>query len=144
MTRQIDLKTMSPVLVVPSIAPCLAFYAKLGFTVTVTVPDEEPFGFAILQREGLELMLQTRASVLGDIPAVAEAVAASILYIGVDALEPVMAAVADAPVAVARRRTFYGADEIFVLDPAGNIVGFAATAPATGQDSGAFSEEGLC
>jgi hypothetical protein len=62
----------------------------------------------------------------------AEGVAASILYLTVATLEPVLEAVGDAEIAVPRRQTFYGADEIFIYDPAANVIGFAA--PAGGQE----------
>jgi hypothetical protein len=79
-----------------------------------------------LAREGIEVMLQSRASVREDMPGVGERGAACIVYLTVGALEPVLVAVADAPVVVARRQTFYGSDEIFVEDPAGNVIGFSA------------------
>jgi hypothetical protein len=125
----INVQSATPILVVPSIEPCLVFWQALGFAPTMTVPDASPFDFAILHRGGIEIMLQTRASVAGDTPAVAEHVRASVLYLSVDSLEPILAAFAEAPVAVPRRTTFYGADEIFLHDPAGNIIGFAAQAP---------------
>jgi hypothetical protein len=46
----------------------------------------------------------------------------------VDALGPVLAVLGDAPVAVPRRTTFYGADEIFLYEPGGNIIGLSAPA----------------
>ena len=125
-----DVKSLAPILVVDSIEPCLPFWQAVGFQAGMTVPDRPPYVFAIVSSGEIEIMLQTRASVLEDTPAVAASVTASILYISVGSLEPVLAALADAPVVVARRTTFYGADEVSVRDPAGNIIGFAAPAPA--------------
>ncbi len=126
MSEGVSIKSVTPILVVDAIEPCLPFWAALGFSAGMTVPEASPYGFAILQCGAIELMLQTRASVAGDVPAVAQAVQASVLYITVASLAPILDATAAAPVAVARRTTFYGADEIFVQDPAGNIIGFAA------------------
>ena len=128
MSDAIKLKSATPILVVNAIEPSLPFWQALGFAVGMTVPDASPFVFAILNCGAMEVMLQTRASVAEDTPAVADSVHASVLYLSVDALAPVLAAVGDAPVAVPRRTTFYGADEIFLREPGGNIIGFAAPA----------------
>lgn len=121
-------RTLTPILVVDAIEPCLDFWARLGFAVTVSVPNVQPFNFAILARDGLEVMLQTRVSVTEDTPGVEAGVGASVLYLGVGTIDAVLAVLGDAPVVVERRKTFYGADEIFVRDPAGNVIGFSAPA----------------
>lgn len=129
-------KSLTPILVVDEIGPCLPFWERIGFSVANTVPDGPPFGLAILMRDGIEVMLQTRQSMRGDTGGVVDRVSASLLYLSVAALDPVLAALPDAPVAVPRRRTFYGADEIFLLDPAGNVIGFAAQATSRRRDYG--------
>ena len=126
MSDEITVKSATPILVVDAIEPCLPFWHAIGFKPVMTVPDASPFAFAILHCGAIEVMLQTRASVAEDVPAVADAVRSSVLYVSVESLAPVLALLADAPVAVERRTTFYGTDEIFLKDPAGNIVGFAA------------------
>ncbi len=126
MSDAMDVRSATPILLVDSIESCLPFWDRVGFKPVMTVPEASPFAFAILQCGAIELMLQTRISAGADVPAVARAVQASVLYVSVASLAPVLASFADAPVAVARRTTFYGADEIFLQDPAGNIVGFAA------------------
>ncbi len=128
MSDSIRLKSATPILVVDAIEPSLPFWHALGFTTGVSVPDASPFVFVILTCGSMEVMLQTRASVTDDAPAVAENVRASVLYLSVDAIAPVIAALGDAPVTVARRKTFYGADEIFLREPGGNIIGFSAPA----------------
>jgi len=126
MTQRVQVQKLRPILVVQAIAPCLDFWARVGFSPIITVPDTPPFGFAILAGEGMELMLQTAESVKDDLSGAADHVAASLLYVSVPALDPVIEALAGAPVALARRKTFYGADEIFIQDPAGNLICFAA------------------
>lgn len=121
-----EVSSVTPILMVDAIEPCLPFWQAIGFAPVMTVPEAEPFDFAILMRGTIEVMLQTRRSAAGDTPAVAQAVQASVLYLHVAELAPVMAALRDAPVAVERRTTFYGTDEIFLRDPSGNIIGFAA------------------
>jgi hypothetical protein len=72
-------------------------------------------------------MYQTRASVQADAPALAERMPmeGSFLFIEVDDLDAVERALEGVEQVVPRRKTFYGAEEIFVREPAGNIVGFA-------------------
>jgi catechol 2,3-dioxygenase-like lactoylglutathione lyase family enzyme len=122
------LMKMTPILYVEAIEPCLPFWTdRLGFSLTTQVPQDDRIGFVILERAGIEVMMQTRASVEADVPAVAATPrGASILFIEVESLDPVLAAVDGVPVVVPRRTTFYGADEIFVREPGGNIIGFAA------------------
>ena len=128
MTDAIKLKSLAPILLVEEIGVCLPFWERLGFSVTASVPDVEPFQFAIVAQDGIEVMLQTRASVEEDTPGIAEHIAGSVLYLSVASLEPVISAMSDTEIAVPRRTTFYGADEISFRDAAGNIIGFAAPA----------------
>jgi hypothetical protein len=125
---------LTPVLIVEAIEPCLSFWIdRLGFTKTVEVPHGEQLGFVILVRDGVEVMYQTRASVLGDVPAVADTpFRGTLLYFEVDDLDAVEEALAGVPLVIPRRTTFYGAQEIIVREPAGNVVTFAqfANVPA--------------
>src|SRR5579863_2419729 len=105
------MQSLTPILIVDAIEPCLAFWKKLGFEVTVEVPDGDVLGFAILKNGPVEVMYQTRASVAKDVPVMAEHPSLSILYIHVTNINEVIAAVGDAPVVVPKRETFYGATE---------------------------------
>lgn len=123
----IVVRGLSPVLVVEDIGPSLGFWvAGLGFVLVATVPEQAPFDFVMLQRDGVTVMLQTAASVAADTPAMLPAGERTIVYLTVAALDPALRAVAGAEVVVARRRTFYGADEIFLREPGGHVVGLAA------------------
>jgi uncharacterized glyoxalase superfamily protein PhnB len=77
-------------------------------------------------RDGIELMLQTKSSSAEDTGDITAHVHASVLYFSVGSIDDVLAALVDTDIAVPRRTTFYGADEVWVRDPAGNVVGFAA------------------
>ena len=96
MTQTVIVKSLAPILVVDAIEPCLPFWHAVGFRLGITVPEQSPHVFAIVSSGDIEIMLQTRASVLEDTPAVATAVTGSVLYIGVESLEPVLAALPDA------------------------------------------------
>ncbi|HEY7470894.1 MAG TPA: VOC family protein [Gemmatimonadota bacterium] len=120
------MKKLTPILTVEAIEPSLPFWVDaLGFTKTVDVPHEGALGFAILEKDGYEVMLQTVASIQADVPAVAPPAGGSILFLEIEDLAAIQRAVADYELLVPRRTTFYGADEIFVREPGGNVVGFA-------------------
>ena len=117
---------VTPILVVDAIEPALPLWTgPLGYQKTVEVPHEGRAGFVLLVKDGAEVMMQTRASVAADVPAVAKLGVACVMYMDVTSLEEARAAVAGLEVLVPERETFYGAREIFVRDGAGNVLGFA-------------------
>ncbi len=119
------MKKCTPILHVEAVEPCLPFWTeRLGYTVTAQVPDGEKIGFAILQKDGTEVMYQSTRSLEND-TAVVPPLKGTMLFIEVDDVGAVEKAMQGAEIAVPRRKTFYGADEIFVREPGGNVVGFA-------------------
>lgn len=118
---------LTPILTVDAIEPCLPFWTdRLGFSKTTEVPHEDRIGFVILERDGIEVMYQSMASVVADLPALASLpVGGSVLFIEVDDIDAVEKAMEGAEIVVPRRSTFYGAEEIFAREPGGHIVGFA-------------------
>ena len=121
-------KQLTPILVVEAIEPGLPFWTeRLGFAILAQVPLGDRLGFAILARDGVEVMFQTRASIADDLK-LEMPVAGGLAYFQVADLQPIVEALAGADVVVPRRKTFYGADEIFVREPGGNLVGFSAHA----------------
>jgi hypothetical protein len=123
------LKQLTPVLIVDKVEPCLDFWiGQLGFEVTNQVPgDDGKLVFASVQKGPIEIMYQTRASVMHDLPGTKDDLNGHsvTLFISVDDLDAVEKAVRNAPVVRARHKTFYGSSEIYVREPGGNIVGFA-------------------
>jgi hypothetical protein len=117
------LKRLTILLVVDGIEACLPTWQKLGYEVTVRVPDEGPLGFAILGGPAGELMLQSRASLAEDMANVAERKPTHLLYGDVDSLAAAQEALAHARVIVPRRKTFYGATEIWWEVDDGIILG---------------------
>jgi uncharacterized glyoxalase superfamily protein PhnB len=123
------LKKLTPVLIVDAIEPVLPFWQALGFTQTVAVPHGDKLGFVIVQRDDIEVMYQTIASVKEDEARVLEGKlkpGASSLFFQVDDLEDIMRRIPRGTDVIAeRRKTFYGATETIMRDPAGHIVNFA-------------------
>jgi uncharacterized glyoxalase superfamily protein PhnB len=121
------MKKLTPVIVVESIEPVLPFWRdKLGFAVTAEVPHGDRLGFVSLQRDGVEVMYQSRASVAADVPAMAQGDGTrTVLFIEVDDVRDVERRLAGVEVLVPMRQTFYGSTEFFVRAPCGSAVGFA-------------------
>lgn len=126
------MKKLTPNLIVDDIEACLPFWSRFGFEKTIEVPLDDatpsPLGFVILKHGDIELMLQTRASLKKDVAAIGADTYRSVLYLEVADLGPIRKALGNWPRIVDERKTFYGATEIIVADPAGNRVFFAAHA----------------
>jgi len=123
----VKVKKLTPVLYVDAIEPVLPFWLdRLGFQKTVEVPEGDALGFVILAKDGIEVMYQTMASVAKDVPQLASSPQrGTFLFLEVDDLESVVTALQGVEPVVPRRTTFYGADELIVREPGGNVVTFA-------------------
>ncbi|HZF27470.1 MAG TPA: VOC family protein [Steroidobacteraceae bacterium] len=123
-----QVKKLTPVLFVKRIEPCLDFWEKrLGFTRLAEVPEGDHLGFVLLMRDGIEVMYQTWSSVGSDIPPLGSEAATSrqFLYVDVDDLTSFETALKGIDYVVPKRKTFYGATEIIVREPAGHVVTFS-------------------
>jgi hypothetical protein len=120
-----QLKKLTPVLVVEAIEPCLPFWeGRLGFKRTIEVPHGNRLGFVSLQRDAVEVMIQTKASALEDLPQAEGRGNSAALYFEVKSIAEVEEALRGLPILV-RRRAPYGAEELFLREPGGHVVGFA-------------------
>lgn len=123
------LRHLTPVLVVDDVEPCLRFWTDtLGFTAEHEVRgDDGALIFASAKAGDVEVMYQTRASVLAEQSDAAEDFVghSTVLFITVDDLDRIERAVSGAPVVKPRHDTFYGTTELYVKEPGGNRVGFA-------------------
>jgi uncharacterized glyoxalase superfamily protein PhnB len=127
------MQSLAPILIVEAIEPCVEFWsAKLGFSEENAVPGPDgKLIFASVKKDGVEIMYQTRASVVADNPSQANELEghsiALFLTVGSLAdLESAEQAVSGEPVVKAKHKTFYGSTEFYVREPGGNVVGFAA------------------
>ena len=128
--KRAKLQQLTPVLIVDAVEPCLAFWVdRFGFKVENEVPGPDgKLVFASLKQDGIEVMYQTKASVIAEDPSSAKQLAGHsvALFITVDDIDLAEKAAAGAPVVKARHKTFYGSTEFYVREPGGNTVGFAA------------------
>jgi len=121
-------KSLSPVLIVEDVEPCIEFWRyRLGFVVVNEVPDGNKIGFVILVGDGVTVMYQSRASLEKDIPALAGQTLESVnlLYVSVANIDEIERRLEGVVKVVPRRKTFYGATEIGILEPGGYVVLFA-------------------
>ena len=121
-------KKLTPVLFVEKIESVLPFWTEhLGFIKTVEVPDGDKLAFVILQQGSAEVMYQSFASADKDLPAITKDVrkGPTFLYLEVDDLAPIKAAIIGMDIYMPERTTFYGSREIGIKDPAGHFITFA-------------------
>jgi uncharacterized glyoxalase superfamily protein PhnB len=117
---------ITAVLIVEKVESSLAFWVdRMGFQKTVDVPDGDGLAFAILEKDGAEVMLQSLASVQRDEPKFATPAHAS-LFVEVADLEDVKKRLDGYPIAMEERTTFYGMKEVGVFEPGGHTIVFAA------------------
>jgi uncharacterized glyoxalase superfamily protein PhnB len=131
-----NVKRITPVLFVKEIEPILPFWVDaLGFTKTIEVPHGDKLGFIALQKGNTEVMYQSYASVGEDTPLIAESArkGPTFLYIEVDNLDAVLAALKNSKIVQPERTAFYGMREVGFQDPGGHFVTFAQPV-AAGQN----------
>jgi len=126
------LKKLTPNLMVESVAETLAFYReRLGFEVVTTLPDQEPFDFAIVKRDGVELMFQSRTSLSDNVPALSGSPigASQTFYIEVTGIRDLYESLREkVEIVVDFHTTFYGTQEFYFRDLNGYILSFSETA----------------
>jgi uncharacterized glyoxalase superfamily protein PhnB len=137
-SQHLRYESVAPVLIVERVEPTRDFFRdRLGFAQVAEVPHGGGLGFAMLQKDGVTIMVQSHASVIEDVgPDAARAVNETIsgrgavgLFITVSDIDLVVPAVADADVIVPLRKTFYGMHELTLREPGGHAVTLASRLP---------------
>src|SRR5882672_12606945 len=110
-----NVKRITPVLLVNEVEPTLPFWIdRLGFTKAIEVPDGDKLAFVAFQKGPAEVMYQTYASVEKDAPPAMSAAARkgpTYLYLEVDNLDAVLAAMKGVQKVMLERTAFYGMRE---------------------------------
>lgn len=129
MKKTVKFEQLSPNLIVDDVNKAVEYYIRnLGFTMVVSVPESGKFNFAIVNRDGINIMFQTLPSIQEDMPALKVVSKGSLgtFYInirGVDAFYKELKGKVD--IVVDMRSTFYGAKEFVVKDLNGYFLAFA-------------------
>jgi lactoylglutathione lyase len=123
------LKKLTPNLMVEDVAQTLTFYKDvLGFEVVMTLPEAAPFNFAIVSRDGVELMFQSRESLSENVPALTGSPigASQTFYIEVTGINDLYEQIRDkVEIVVDLHTTFYGTQEVYFRDINGYILSFS-------------------
>ena len=126
------LKKLTPNLMVENVAETLAFYREgLGFEVVTTLPEQEPFDFAIVKRDAVELMFQSRPSLSENVPALTGSPigASQTFYIEVTGIRDLYESLREkVEIVVDFHTTFYGTQEFYFRDLNGYILSFSEAA----------------
>jgi lactoylglutathione lyase len=135
-------KKITANIIVSNVNEILDFYEKiLGFSLVMAVPEGSqqvvtvrdrttPLGFAIIRRDDVELMLQSRKSLAKELPSLAGSPVGTsfTLYIQVDDIEALYKGIKDnAAIIEDLHTTFYGAREFCIRDSGGNVLTFASS-----------------
>ncbi|WP_026381120.1 VOC family protein [Afifella pfennigii] len=121
----VHFRKTTPILLAEDVKACVAFWTALGLQAPVTVPEGEGIGFAIIAGDGVALMYQSFSSARAQRPEAVERVDRSIVFLEVASLDAVLAALPRTEIVVPDHVTDYGAREVYVRDPAGNLIGFS-------------------
>jgi hypothetical protein len=117
----------TPVLFVDRVEPTRDFFRQAGFQVAFEVPAGDAVGFAMMERDGVKVMVETRGNENeGEgLRTLTRDSRHAVVFIQVDDLDAVIAALAGAKVLVERHKTFYKSDELSYQEPGGHVVTFA-------------------
>jgi catechol 2,3-dioxygenase-like lactoylglutathione lyase family enzyme len=130
---KVKLSRSTPIQYVDSIEPNLDFWVnRLGFAKTVEVPTAgKELDFVILEKDGLEVMLQTRNSLARDLPPTSKVSPSdfkgntTVQYFEVDSIDEVMKNLRGVPILMEPVVKPYGMREVLVRDPSGYLIEFA-------------------
>jgi lactoylglutathione lyase len=121
--------SVTPNLLVQDIVRSTAFYRDvLGFSIKQTVPDEAPFVFVWLERDGVPVFLNDSKAIEHDFPAVSRRPpgGTGTLFFVINGVDAFYAQVHDrANVVMPIKTQFYGMREFAIEDPDGHILTFA-------------------
>jgi lactoylglutathione lyase len=126
------LKKLTPNIMVEDVNKTSKFYQKfLGFELLVTVPEEGQFAWAMLKRDAVEMMFQSRTSLSEEIPSLQQKeIGGSLtLYIEVEDVKELYERLkGNVTIVQDMHKTFYGAQEFAIQDCNGFILAFSETA----------------
>lgn len=125
----IKLQSITPNLMVENIDETIAYYEEVfGFTLLRTVPDKGELDWAMMKRNEVVLMFQTKRSLASEIPALQSRKPGSgtTLYIKMKGVEKLFEEIENKTEIVAElEHTFYDTREFSVMDLNGYVITFA-------------------
>ena len=122
------MESLSPNIFVNDMKATIAFYKVLGFSVTMSVPEDgDDYVWVNMVNGSVTLMFQTFESLAGDLPDISRTDGSSLLlYISLKNIHQFFEDIKDkVPVLKGLETTFYGATEFSVKDNNGYVLTFA-------------------
>lgn len=124
-----ELKKLTPNLIVSDVLRSLEFYRDvLGFTVPVTVPEAEPFVFAIVQSGPVEIFLNAPEPAIAEYPAFKDRPIGGTLTLFVEVANIALAHATlqdKVRIVMPLEHKWYGSTEFAFEDPDGYLITFA-------------------
>jgi uncharacterized glyoxalase superfamily protein PhnB len=119
--------SISPNIFVKDINKTIDFYKQLGFELTMTVPEDQPYVFALMSCGKVVFMFQTFESLGDELPTISRQDGGSLLlYIQIKGIRKFHEQIKDkVKIIKGLEKTFYGATEFSILDINGYILTFA-------------------
>jgi putative intracellular protease/amidase len=123
----LKVKRAAAVLYVEGVEATRDFFKRVGFEVSVEIPDGGAPGFSMLERDGVQVMVETldNSREPQALRNVMKASRHASVFVEVDDLDAVIAALDGEKVLVERHKTFYNSDELTYQEPGGHLVTFA-------------------
>ena len=124
-----ELKKLTPNLIVSDVRRSLEFYRDvLGFTVAVTVPEAEPFVFAIVQSGPVEVFLNAPEPAIAEYPAFKDRPIGGTFTLFVEVVNIALAHATlqdKVKIVMPLEHKWYGSTEFAFEDPDGYLITFA-------------------
>lgn len=134
-SAELKLESLTPNIMVEDVNETIKYYEEfLGFKKVMSVPVEGKFDWAMITRDGVNLMLQQRASIVGEYPKFKDqSVGGSLIfYISVKNIEGFYEELLKLAVIIYTKlhKTFYGRKEFAIVDCNGYLLTFAEDSQA--------------
>ena len=122
------METISPNIFTNDMKATIAFYQLLGFTKTMSVPEEgDDLVWVMMNNGSITMMFQTFESLADDLPEISRKNGGSLLlYINLKNIKAFFNEIqSKVPVLKGLETTFYGATEFSIVDNNGYVLTFA-------------------
>ena len=121
------MESLIPNIFVRDMHATIEFYSLLGFTVTMSVPDEGDFNWVMMANGNVTIMFQTFDSLRDELPEIARADGGSLLlYCKVKNIRSLFSEISgNVNIVKGLEKTFFGATEFSIKDCNNYILTFA-------------------
>ena len=121
------MESLSPNIFVKDITETITFYKRIGFALTMTVPDSGEYVWAMMTNGDVTFMFQTFESLADELPPIHRNDGGSLLfYIQIKEIGNFFEQIKDkVTVLKGLEKTFYGATEFSIQDNNGYVLTFA-------------------